>query len=120
MGSRSRYSELWKRVSGGIAYNRDAVTIGNAFNYAVDTASNDTYLASVPGIEAYTAGLIILLNPVTDNTGACSLNINSIGAKNVKIPDGNDPGDAWIDASQIVLLCYDGTNFILMTYDANP
>ena len=120
LGARGRYSSIWKRVSGGIAYYRDAVTIGNAFNYAVDTAANDTYLASVPGVKAYTAGLVIWLNPVTDNTGACTLNINSLGAKALKTVLGDDPGDEHIDAAQIVPLCYDGTNFVIMTPDSNP
>lgn len=88
--------------------------------YAVDTASNDTYVAQVSGMDGYFTGLFILLNPVTDNTGACTLNINGLGAKSLKTPTDGDPGDDWIDASQIVPLCYDGTNFIIMSYDSNP
>lgn len=88
--------------------------------YAVDTAANDTYVARVAGISSYRTGLFILLNPVTDNTGACTLNINNMGAKSLKTPLAGDPGDNWIDAAQIVPLCYDGTNFIIMSYDANP
>ncbi len=88
--------------------------------YAVDTASNDTYLAQVNGISSYTTGLFILFNPVTDNTGACTLNINGMGAKSLKTPAGGDPGDDWIDASEITPLCYDGTNFVIMKMDSNP
>lgn len=88
--------------------------------YAVDTASNDTYLARINGIGAYNTGLFILLNPVTDNTGACTLNINGMGAKSLKTVLAADPGTGHIDASQIVPLCYDGTNFVIMTPDSNP
>ena len=88
--------------------------------YAVDTASNDTYLAQVSGVDGYSAGLYVLLNPVTDNTGACTLNINSLGAKSLKDVLGQDPGNGHIDAAQIVPLCYDGTNFVIMTPDSNP
>lgn len=88
--------------------------------YAVDTASNDTYLAQIDGIDSYDAGLFVLLNPVTDNTGACTLNINGLGAKSLKTVLGQDPGNNHIDAAQIVPLCYDGTNFIIMTPDSNP
>lgn len=119
-GFRSRYSAIWKKVSGGISYNNGSVTIAKGFNYAVDTASDDTYLASVPGVTAYTAGLVIWLNPVTDNTGACTLNINSLGAESLKTVLGADPGNNHIDAAQIVPLCYDGTNFVIMTPDSNP
>lgn len=120
LGARGRYSSIWRRVSGGISYNKGSVTVSRALNYAVDTASNDTYLAEVSGITAYTAGLVIWLNPVTDNTGACTLNINSLGAKSLKTVLGGDPGDEHIDEAQIVPLCYDGTNFIIMTPDSNP
>lgn len=88
--------------------------------YAVDTAANDTYVAQVSGIDRYDAGLFVLLNPVTDNTGACTLNINGLGAKALKTVLGQDPGNNHIDAAQIVPLCYDGTNFIIMTPDSNP
>lgn len=88
--------------------------------YAVDTASNDTYLAQINGIDSYDAGLFVLLNPVTDNTGACTLNINGLGAKSIKTPAGGDPGNNWIDAAEICPLCYDGTNFVIMKMDSNP
>ena len=88
--------------------------------YAVDTASNDTYIAQINGIGGYKAGLFVLLNPVTDNTGACTLNINGLGAKSLKDVLGNDPNNSHIDAAQIVPLCYDGTNFIIMMPDSNP
>jgi len=120
LGARGRYSSIWKRVSGGVAYDKGSVTAARAFNYAVDTASDDDYLADVSGITSYTSGLVIWLNPVTDNTGACTLNINSLGAKSLKTVLGADPGDSHIDAAQIVPLCYDGTNFVIMTPDSNP
>lgn len=87
--------------------------------YAVDTAANDTYVARVAGISSYRTGLFVLLNPVTDNTGACTLNINNMGAKSLKTVSGNNPGDSHVDASQIVPLCYDGTNFVIMINNAN-
>ena len=88
--------------------------------YAVDTASNDTYLAQIDGIGGYNAGLFVLLNPVTDNTGACTLNINGLGAKSLKTVSGADPVDSYIDASGIVSLCFNGSDFIIMTPDGNP
>ena len=119
-GFDDRYSTSWHNVNGGIAYNRGTVTVGTAFNYAVDTAANDTYVATVEGIIAYNTGLVLWLNPVTDNTGACTLNINGLGAKALKTVLGADPVNNHIDAAQIVPLCYDGTNFVIMTPDSNP
>ena len=121
MGARGRYGPaFWRSVSGSIAHDQGPVAISTAFNYAVDTASDDTYLATIQGITAYNAGLVIWLNPVTDNTGACTLDINSLGAKSLKTVLGQDPGNNHIDAAQIVPLCYDGTNFIIMTPNSNP
>ena len=103
----------------GVGRNRYNPATGLAY-YAVDTASNDTYVAQVSGIGGYTTGMFVLLNPVTDNTGACTLNINGLGAKSLKTPAGGDPGDDWIDDAEITPLCYDGTNFIIMKMDSNP
>lgn len=120
-GFRDRYGPaFWRAVPGGITYDQGTVAVSTAFNYAVDTAANDTYLAAIEGITAYNAGLVVWLNPVTDNTGACTLNINSLGAKALKTVLGADPGNNHIDAAQIVPLCYDGTNFVIMTPDSNP
>jgi len=121
LGMRARYGPaFWRSVPGGIAYDQGTVAVSTGFNYAADTAENDTYLASIEGITAYNAGLVIWLNPANDNTGACTLNINSLGAKSLKTVLGADPADSHIDASQIVPLCYDGTNFVIMTPDSNP
>ena len=121
VGSYDRYGpKFWRAVQGGIAHDQGTVVVSTAFNYAVDTAANDTYIATVQGITAYNAGLVIWLNPVTDNTGACTLNINSLGAKSLKTVLAGDPGDSHIDAAQIVPLCYDGTNFVILTPDSNP
>lgn len=88
--------------------------------YAVDTASDDNYLAQIDGIGGYEAGLFILLNPANDNLGECTLNINGLGAQSLKTALAVDPVSNHIDAAQIVSLCYDGTNFVIMTGDSNP
>ncbi len=73
LGMRGRYAPaFWRAVTGGIAYDQGTVAVSTAFNYAADTASDDDYLASIEGITAYNAGLVIWLNPANDNTGACT------------------------------------------------
>ena len=52
----------------------------------------------------------------TANTGACTLNLNSLGAKNIKTRAGNDPADG--DVTGIRELTYDGTNFVLTVNQA--
>jgi hypothetical protein len=47
------------------------------------------------------------------NTGACTLDIDSLGVKNIKTLDGSDPENSDIKASQMLTLQYDGTNFVI-------
>lgn len=85
----------------------------NAFTYAADTGSTDAYaitLASAP--TAYTAGMVVHFKANTANTGACTLNVNGLGAVAIKKLGGTkDLSDDEIKAGQIVTVVYDGTNF---------
>ena len=91
-------------------YNMDAS------RYATSDTGSDAYtvtLTPVPG--AYFAGMIVRFKADVANTGACSLDVNSLGAKSIKLDDGSDPGDGYIQAGSVVTVVYDGTNFLLVT-----
>jgi len=88
--------------------------------YAADAEATDTYaitLSPVPA--AYTTGMVVRFKANTVNTGAATLNVNSLGAKtivknfNVTLADGD------IKANQIVEVIYDGTNFQLLSQISN-
>ena len=96
----------------GVARNRYNPATALAY-YAVDTASSDTYVAQVDGIESYFTGLFVLLNPVTANTDAATLNINGLGAKAIEGQDGSAITTNDILATGIYSMTYDGTNFLL-------
>jgi hypothetical protein len=84
--------------------------------YAADGGSSDDYAITLPvAPTAYTdlVGVSITFKANTANTGACTLNVNSLGAKAIKTPAGADPADNTILASSIVVVVYDGTNFQL-------
>ena len=68
-----------------------------------------------PALTAYTTGMKISFKADVANTGACSLNINSLGAKAIKTIAGADPDTGNITINQFVSLLYDGTNFVLQT-----
>lgn len=74
-------------------------------------AGADTYTATVvPAISSYTAGQMFVIKFTTANTGASTLNINTLGAKGI-VKNGSaalEAGD--ISAGQIFILIYDGTN----------
>ena len=89
--------------------------------YAADTASSDTYVISLSTAPAsYTTGMVIYFKAVTANTGACTINVNNLGAKSLKSLNNQDPADNYIEAGSIVQLCYDGTNFQILSPDNNP
>lgn len=48
------------------------------------------------------------------NTGAATGNVNAIGAKDIKLPDGSALGAGDITAGRLYELRYDGTNLVLM------
>lgn len=99
-------------------YNLNAMPI---YNYAVDTASDDDYLIALsPVPSAYTTGMVIIFKAVTANTGACTVNVNGLGAKSLKMLNDQDPANNYIEASSMVMACYDGTSFQLLSPDANP
>lgn len=89
------------------------------FNYLTGITGTNAILGSANvGMISYATGQTFRLIAAAANTGACTLNINSIGAKAIKRTDGSDliAGDIALGAALEVM--YDGTNFQLLT-DAN-
>ena len=88
------------------ALNRAVLT----HDYAADAGSTDAYAITLtPAVTAYTAGDIYYFKANTINTGACTLNVNGLGAKALKY-GGSDPYDGLIRAGSYVQCQYDGTN----------
>jgi len=78
-------------------------------------AGTDTYAASLPvSPGAYKVGQLYAFLTDVANTGACTLNLNTIGAADIKLPNGNDPETGDIQATSMVIVQYDGTSFQLM------
>lgn len=88
----------------------------NPNNYAVDLGANDTYaitLADPP--VSYVTGQQFSFKANTANTGAASLNVNSLGAKAIKKDVNVDLATGDILANQIVFVEYDSTNFQIIS-----
>jgi hypothetical protein len=80
--------------------------------YAADAGTTDAYAITLdPAPSAYTTGMVINFYANTANTGAATLNVNSLGAKTIKKHHDQDLADGDIEAGQIVTVVYDGTNF---------
>ncbi|WMJ78514.1 MULTISPECIES: phage tail protein [unclassified Sedimentibacter] len=85
----------------------------NLTAYAVASGTN-TYTATIVGITALTEGFSIKIKFTKANTGASTLNINSIGAKSILKGNGNALSSGNIKAGQICNLVYNGLNFQLL------
>jgi len=92
-----------------------SVKINGSFNIVQDNsvAGNDTYTATDATLTPV-AGMLILFRSLTSNTGACTLNMNGIGAKAIQNFDGSNPGNDDIVANKYTLMVYDGTVWTLM------
>jgi hypothetical protein len=84
-----------------------------------DAGANDTYACSLsvsPG--SYVSGQRYLFSANTANTGAATVNFNTLGAKTIKKAAGGittDLADNDIRAGQWVHLLYDGTNMQMLS-----
>jgi len=87
--------------------------------YANATGSANTYAVTLtPAPTAYTEGMAIAVKINADNTGASTINVNSLGAKSIKKANGNDVSVGNLKTGSIYTLRYNGTNFILQGSDA--
>jgi hypothetical protein len=88
----------------------------NAWQYIADTGSVDAYVADLsPAPTAYAEGLELFVKITNTNTGACTIDVNSLGAKTITTKEGGDPLPGDLPADAIVHLIYNGTEFQLMS-----
>jgi len=89
------------------------------WTFGVDAGGTDDYaITLVPAVTAYAAGQSFTFDANTANTGAATLNVNTLGAKTIKKSHDQDLETGDIEAGSIVTVIYDGTNFQLQTPQA--
>ncbi len=97
--------------------------INDSINYAADSGSTDTYAITLSPVPvAYVIGAVYRFKANTANTGAATINVNTLGAKTiVKVAGGITTAlaDNDIRVGQIVDLVYDGTNMQMMSLLGN-
>ena len=87
----------------------------NTFKYAADSGSANAIIASItPAPTSYVTGMGVLIKMAAANSGASTINLNSLGVKNIKRADGTALQAGDLKLGQIVELVYDGTNFQLI------
>ena len=88
-----------------------ASPVGKSWNeYAVANSGSDSYTITVPGVTTYVEGQTFKFKADVANTGACSLNVNGLGAKSLKNSVSSDLVTGNILLGQDVVVIYDGTN----------
>ena len=96
----------------------------NYSNYLTDTgAANAVVVATPTSVTAtYTAGLMIVVKVIAANTGATTINVNSLGTKNIYNPNLTALSANALLAGSLSTMVYDGTQFILISTTAlnNP
>src|SRR3990167_6274277 len=99
----------------------DGINTWNSLGYSAPleytpVTGVDTYIASFKRADviAYYVGLKIVGKFTSENTGASTINLNSLGAKTIKKDVGTDLAAADILAGGVYTLIYDGTNFQLI------
>lgn len=77
----------------------------------VSGGSANAYTLAFPGVFSYSNGISFTFKANFANTGSATINVNSLGAKNIKKHQGADLAANDIKNGQVVTLVYDGTNF---------
>ncbi len=91
-----------------------------SYTYAADAQASDAYAITLsPAPAAYATGQVFTFKANTANTGAATLNVNSLGAKTIKKLHDQDLADNDIEVGSIVTVVYDGTNFQMASQIAN-
>jgi len=98
--------------------NVDTTMTVDVLNYAgtsTSAAGTDSFAVTLaPAADDYKAGMIVIFKPDTVNTGACVLNVNSLGWKAIKTVSGADPADNDFVTTGLAICLYDGTDFHLL------
>ncbi len=89
--------------------------------YWNDSGTANTYDITIsPAPAAYVAGMQFNVVFVHANTGASTLNVNSLGTKNITTVNGSALTAGTIVAGGVYPVIYNGTSFILLNLFSNP
>ena len=84
-------------------------------NWGADSGIANAYVITIAGpLTSYAAGMVIAFLPANTNTGASTVNVNTIGTISILDVLGNAPAQGEILAGRVTYLVYDGTVFRLV------
>lgn len=96
---------------------KDKLLQNRVTHYADTGTANTCVVTMSPPITSYVDGLKLRLIVAATNTGACTLNVNGIGARAIKIFDNTDPVAGDLTAGDVIEVVYQSsrTAFILLS-----
>ena len=83
---------------------------------AADAQADDDYVIALDLVPAaYSAGMMIVFTATTANTDDCTVNVNTLGAKTIKKMHDQNTATGDIEAGQVVVCVYDGTDMQMIS-----
>jgi hypothetical protein len=122
---KTNWGQLGQTVPGVDDFNRIEGNIDilgkydRAPGYGTATGTNTKTITLSPAPGSYYDGLCFAFKNSVENTGAVTINVNGLGAKAVKKPNGNDIAAGNLKAGSVYTVRYNGTNFILQGSDSS-
>ena len=96
--------------------NAGQIQDGGLIFQATDSGSANTYaIALTPAVTAYVAGQVFHFKAANASSGASTLNVNGLGAKNIKKKNDQAIAAGDIEEDAIVSVIYDGTSFQMLS-----
>lgn len=102
--------QLGKAIAGFLASGDFYSESGGADAYVVSP------IGSKQGPASLLDGMTVRFRPGNVNTGASTINVNSLGVKAIKREDGTDVGAGDLGTTRDAWLRYDGTDFLLSNW----
>lgn len=87
--------------------------------YGMAYGTNSKIITLNPAPTSYYEGMCFAFRNKVQNTGPVTINVNGMGAKAIKKPNGNDLPAGFLKADSIYTVRYNGTNFILQGSDSS-
>lgn len=119
IAAHTQNADVEHRITAASLTEYETLSKMQGMDYAADAGSTDAYAVTLaPAPTAYFTGMVVKFKANTLNTGAATLNVNSLGAKDIKknYNTALETGD--ILANQLVAVIYDGTNFQMLSPSA--
>jgi hypothetical protein len=103
-------------IAFGLLPNESKLQRGTV-NFAVDTGTANSYVVALDAsITSYTDGLQVVFRPLNDNTGSATINLNSLGAKSIRLTDSQPIQAGDISAGAVIDVRYStATGFFHLT-----